>query len=458
MNTAVLSWLVWAVSASVSLAGLALAAWALFGDRSRGRRRCGACWYDMSGTAGLACPECGRIAKHERKLFRARRRWGWFCVGLLLTTVVPWGISAAPRVRNRGWIGAVPSLALVVWTPWMAESPLLGFSPTGLAGELAKRIEHREISKAHIALIERYWASVAASKPTDERFTVAADWLREIYVSGLRTDWGMEPYRRYAVENAVDMRPKWVADRQYWILLRHDELAFVRNPLTCRFWIDGVEATSIRAWPHDRETYAHIGPLAPGTHTIEGVLSLMPRALFDQPEDEPLRQWRWRRIVEIVPKVDDLMRRMNDVDARNLFLRSIRVEREQDQSGGAFIVTMKGIGKPDALPEVFSDLTIELESDDAGGMRTSGPSQDRSRLHRSRVIYSGQPWMWNGIEWKSALPIRWPGKVTTESAILFIVKASVEDALERPDATEFWEGEMRFVSERVGDSWVTRAQ
>jgi hypothetical protein len=47
---------------------------ALWRDRARGRRRCPRCWYDLSGTAALQCPECGRTARSERKLRKRRRR------------------------------------------------------------------------------------------------------------------------------------------------------------------------------------------------------------------------------------------------------------------------------------------------------------------------------------------------------------------------------------------------
>ena len=49
----------WASLAAGSLATVALLTLALVGDRPRARRRCPGCWYDMSATRGLVCPECG---------------------------------------------------------------------------------------------------------------------------------------------------------------------------------------------------------------------------------------------------------------------------------------------------------------------------------------------------------------------------------------------------------------
>src|SRR5262245_16943278 len=60
-----------AVSGGLPAALGVLALWVgLFTDPSRGRRRCPACWYDMSGTDGMTCSECGRVAREEREFFR----------------------------------------------------------------------------------------------------------------------------------------------------------------------------------------------------------------------------------------------------------------------------------------------------------------------------------------------------------------------------------------------------
>ena len=51
----------WAGVVAVAFGVVASAAlvWSCFGNRSRGRRRCGGCWYDMSATDDMRCPECG---------------------------------------------------------------------------------------------------------------------------------------------------------------------------------------------------------------------------------------------------------------------------------------------------------------------------------------------------------------------------------------------------------------
>src|SRR6185436_16171664 len=88
-------WAYWSGAIALALVALGLCLWALLWDRSRGRRRCPRCWYDMSGaparadtpgapTDPLTCPECGRQIKHERRLLRTRRRWGWAAASILL--------------------------------------------------------------------------------------------------------------------------------------------------------------------------------------------------------------------------------------------------------------------------------------------------------------------------------------------------------------------------------------
>jgi hypothetical protein len=124
----------WALAA----AGLALLLWALFGDRSRGRRRCPGCWYDMSGVPGrmasaarggeqFTCPECGRVAKSVRELQRTHRRR--FAAALAtLVFVVAYGIGVAPRVATEGPVGIAPTLGLIATVrlvPCASEEPAL---------------------------------------------------------------------------------------------------------------------------------------------------------------------------------------------------------------------------------------------------------------------------------------------------------------------------------------------
>jgi hypothetical protein len=66
----------------------------------------------MGGIATARCPECGSEAKRERDLLRTRRRWRWIAAGILLMGA-SFAAGAINIVRTRGWMGLVPSTALI---------------------------------------------------------------------------------------------------------------------------------------------------------------------------------------------------------------------------------------------------------------------------------------------------------------------------------------------------------
>lgn len=113
-------WAWWTGAAGAGIAGAWLTALVIAGDPSRGRRRCPRCWYDMSATPGLTCPECGRAAKGERRLRRTRRPWRW-----ALAAAGAWTMAAAcaamPRLLDGGWPRYVPAVALAAAWPWLPE-------------------------------------------------------------------------------------------------------------------------------------------------------------------------------------------------------------------------------------------------------------------------------------------------------------------------------------------------
>lgn len=93
------------------------APWAV--QRMKRKRRCPKCWYDLSHTQGLRCSECGYAAKRERKLYKARKRWGvaWLGVFLMLGA---YALHVTPGVRERGWVAAVPTTVLITALPWLS--------------------------------------------------------------------------------------------------------------------------------------------------------------------------------------------------------------------------------------------------------------------------------------------------------------------------------------------------
>jgi hypothetical protein len=100
----------------LGLLSLWLFYFSLFRDRSRGRRRCPKCWYDMRGTQTLKCSECGHIGKKEKRLFKTRRRWRVAFVALVLL-IAGWASLMTPGIQKRGWIAQLPTSALIILSP-----------------------------------------------------------------------------------------------------------------------------------------------------------------------------------------------------------------------------------------------------------------------------------------------------------------------------------------------------
>lgn len=113
------------------IAGLALAAsgislllWALFWDRSRGRRRCTRCGYSMAAIPTLTCPECGRAAKSERHLYTTRRRWRWAALAAVALLAAAATLSHRHfRSLDGGWWNAAPTRVLLQRMSGVSSGP-----------------------------------------------------------------------------------------------------------------------------------------------------------------------------------------------------------------------------------------------------------------------------------------------------------------------------------------------
>src|SRR5262245_19576106 len=116
------AWTFWITGSIAIVAGLVIGPWSLFWERSRGRRRCPRCWYDLSGaapdsTSRYACSECGRAGISERQLHGTRRRWLWTAAAMACLIGGAWAI-VWPRVRSDGWLSLLPTRVLL----WAAFS------------------------------------------------------------------------------------------------------------------------------------------------------------------------------------------------------------------------------------------------------------------------------------------------------------------------------------------------
>ncbi|RMH29189.1 MAG: hypothetical protein D6692_04515 [Planctomycetota bacterium] len=135
-----------AIAWTLTAAGVAMFMYAAFWDRPgrRGRPayRCRRCWYDLTGTAdrlgslqGVVCPECGR-AHHSRRALRRTRRKRWAVLVSLGVLAGAYASSVWPRVSAygfvNGWVGAVPTPALILMVPLLDDTPGSYARPQGL--------------------------------------------------------------------------------------------------------------------------------------------------------------------------------------------------------------------------------------------------------------------------------------------------------------------------------------
>jgi len=114
--------------------GVVVFLWAIFWDRARGRSRCRKCRYRMEGTpegddGTITCPECGRKHKNTRTLRYTRRRWRIALLALAFVLLSGYMANYNWRFRERGWLGYVPTTALILWPPninhWFVEGAYL---------------------------------------------------------------------------------------------------------------------------------------------------------------------------------------------------------------------------------------------------------------------------------------------------------------------------------------------
>ncbi len=110
-----LQWWLNALVVLLAVVGLSLLLWALFADRSRGRRRCPKCWYNLSGAPGLLCSECGYVLRSERAFYRTRRRWRWVVVAAM--PLILSGGAMRYKTAQHGWVSLTPTTFLVFLMP-----------------------------------------------------------------------------------------------------------------------------------------------------------------------------------------------------------------------------------------------------------------------------------------------------------------------------------------------------
>jgi len=155
------AWVRWLAMAGlvVLFCGLAFVTWwALFSDRSRDRRRCPRCWYDLTYSPGMTCGECGHTGHDERAFGRTRRRRTlalMSMVGCALT-----GVYLIDHVKTVGLMSYVPSRALIMLLPAVNERN------AAVADEIKSRLRTGDLSDGHLlALLSRCAAGDGGARP-----------------------------------------------------------------------------------------------------------------------------------------------------------------------------------------------------------------------------------------------------------------------------------------------------
>ncbi len=104
-------WLYFTLAGILGVLSLWLFYRGLFADRSRGRKRCPKCFYDLSAAPSNTCPECGRVIKKPRQFHKTHRYKGRTAIALLCFLLA--GIAGLyPHVRMVGWTTYLPNSVL----------------------------------------------------------------------------------------------------------------------------------------------------------------------------------------------------------------------------------------------------------------------------------------------------------------------------------------------------------
>ncbi len=234
-----------AVMAGVGFFGLVLGVWAWRGDRSRGRRRCPRCLYDMVGIKRrivdggdghdavhadeqgvFVCPECGFRIARVADLYRPKRRKKVAALGVLMVLIGLYG-QTIPRALRTGPLGLVPTTVLIAGMDvlpdsWYADTA--GWATPSAV--LSRRALDDEIWSWQAAWIDHATHGVANSKRPSYRALVNACAMVEVgrtdEARKLLLQWARllaDPKKSFKANNTsllynAVLRTYWIAQQQ----------------------------------------------------------------------------------------------------------------------------------------------------------------------------------------------------------------------------------------------------
>ena len=278
-------------------------------------RRCAKCAYDMAALPGLTCPECGRAHPNERSLLRRGRPWRRAARMIGIGILLSYACYAIPRILTRGLPGVIPSTALMLAAPWLDPGQRFP-SPTGhpglamprrLGDELLARLKDPQRWRWQSVLFTR--ACAALSTPPDRSFALRPAawpecWLDHAFES-CDSLWALDPFLRSTIETHLRIRRRWPAGRP--LFATHDFQSLgsrSHGTIAVRVREGG---TQLGGSEGSRDTY--LGQLSPGLHALEIEVAVLRYVSADAAERVTAWSATRKATVEIVPSVDDMLRR-----------------------------------------------------------------------------------------------------------------------------------------------------
>jgi hypothetical protein len=386
--------------------GLAIiiAAWALLADwvrqRFRRRRRCPRCWYDMSRSPTLTCSECGYTAKKERRLFKARRRWRYVWLALLML-LAGHALRIAPEVRHRGWVAAVPTTVLILALPWLE-------APSVSEGRLYFNTERLPFSRTALCfeLLDRYTRGSAPSWQSDwimrrsVRLTTwdgfgdgsdadAAGWVlsHAIYLKGGLPQDVLPALLDPIASDVVCMRERWPRATPLRIAIRDSRWHWISSPR--RLVVEPVKPPGRRLErllfdqgippPTWRDSTHDLGLADLAAEILEFDVALIEEA---DSEDVVLWSKRITKSIELVDEIEQIIRPAPSSVVRSSMEKGTRIRVYRDYPGARKY-------------SVILDLTaldLSRPDDIAIGLRAE-------ILHGDQVMV--QVCVWRGREWST---------------------------------------------------------
>lgn len=408
-----------AVFYGVAAFGLALAVWAYRGDRSKGRRRCPECWYDMSGSIGsdsaqaaaMTCPECGHKQATVRAWYRPRRRRGVTALGLVLVLIGLYG-QTVPRALRTGPVGLVPTTVLIVGMQWCPNSWLgRRGQGSGLLDRLSRGVWgwHARWARSHASGILRHGSGLDRAVLLFQTTEQGPDDAVALHLGVLdavlndRIDWDTVSSQevvlacRYAYDrthgpdhHAREASPEWeplqdaVEEALPELLLRLD--APVSNETAVIFTL--LDATANRSEEVRDRAFAGLLADAPGVHSA--IIRYLAREP-DEPDrvldralpllDAELPSTRRAAVYLLMPLAHKTEREPREVLAR---LEEAALQEPDPTVAGMMIVELI-MNLPDAYGHIEQWISAGQFSFDAriSALRTMNPSSFGS----SRTLY-----------------------------------------------------------------------